>query len=96
MALPEHALEKIWNCLRTRFPTQTTLTIDNFVEVMGTWRNTDYYDVLELQPTATARQISRNFKLLAQKLHPDTTKFEVEFAKVKFQMISDVGGSRCE
>jgi cytoskeletal protein RodZ len=51
-----------------------------------------HYDVLGVSPTATAREIKREYRALAQKLHPDQpTGNEAEFIKLQkaYDTLSD-------
>ena len=50
--------------------------------------STEYYDALEVAPTATPAEIKRSYYLLARKLHPDKNPDDPE-AHQKFQRIGE-------
>ena len=51
-------------------------------------RETEYYDALEVAPTATSGEIRRKYYLLARKMHPDKNPNDPT-AKARFQKIGE-------
>ncbi len=49
----------------------------------------NYYDELEVSRQASPEIISRAYKLLAKKYHPDTTKLNKQIAEERFKKISE-------
>ena len=54
----------------------------------GGARETEYYDALEVSPTATSAEIRRKYYLLARKMHPDKNPNDPT-AKARFQEIGE-------
>ncbi len=48
-----------------------------------------YYDLLGVDPSASALEIRRAYRELSKQYHPDTTQLPQEVAKVKFQALND-------
>jgi curved DNA-binding protein CbpA len=48
----------------------------------------DYYQILEIDPTATPEDIKKSFRSLSKKYHPDKTKNDKE-AEEKFKLINE-------
>lgn len=49
----------------------------------------DYYELLEVHPNASQEIIKKAYATLAKKYHPDTTKFDKDFAKNKMAEINE-------
>ena len=49
----------------------------------------NYYDELEVSRNASQEVISRAYKVLAKKYHPDTTTEDKNIAEEKFKQISE-------
>ena len=49
----------------------------------------NYYEILEVERTATEKNIKSAYRKLAKKWHPDTTQFDKDYAAVKFKEITN-------
>ena len=49
----------------------------------------NYYEILEVERTATEKDIKSAYRKLAKKWHPDTTQFDKDYAAVKFKEITN-------
>ncbi|OBA28366.1 DnaJ-domain-containing protein [Hanseniaspora valbyensis NRRL Y-1626] len=52
-------------------------------------KDTYYYDVLEISPEATSKEIRKAYKVLSIKTHPDKNRDNPEEAQLKFQLVSE-------
>jgi len=52
-------------------------------------KDTEYYDVLEIKPTATQKEIKKAYRTQALRWHPDKNPDNKEEAEQKFQQISN-------
>jgi len=48
-----------------------------------------YYDILGLHPSASNREIRRQYRELSKRFHPDTTSLSKDIAKSKFQELNE-------
>ena len=48
----------------------------------------NYYEILEVERSATEKEIKSAYRKLAKKWHPDTTVFEKEYAADKFKELT--------
>jgi curved DNA-binding protein CbpA len=49
----------------------------------------NYYDLLELHPSASSIAIRRSYRELSKQYHPDTTDLPPELATAKFQQLNE-------
>jgi DnaJ-domain-containing protein 1 len=49
----------------------------------------NYYDILELHPSASEIAIRRSYRKLSKQLHPDTTELPAKIAKAEFQRLNE-------
>ena len=49
----------------------------------------NYYDLLDVHPSASAIEIRRAYRDLSKKYHPDTTTLATAIATVKFQALNE-------
>lgn len=50
---------------------------------------TNHYDILELHPASSVREIRRSYRKLSKLYHPDTTDLPPQVAKAKFQRLNE-------
>jgi curved DNA-binding protein CbpA len=49
----------------------------------------NYYDILELHPSASEIAIRRSYRKLSKQFHPDTTELPANIAKAEFQRLNE-------
>ncbi|CAI8509697.1 unnamed protein product [Hanseniaspora opuntiae] len=52
-------------------------------------KDTYYYDILEISPNATLKEIRKAYKIQSIKTHPDKNRDNAEEAILKFQLVSE-------
>ena len=53
----------------------------------------NYYDILELHPSASVIEIRRSYRKLSKLYHPDTTELPYQLATAKFQKLNEAYGT---
>ncbi len=56
----------------------------------------DYYQILEIERDATAREIKRAFRKLAKRYHPDKNPEQIAFAEHKFREVCIAYNTLCD
>lgn len=51
--------------------------------------NQNYYELLEIHPSASAIEIRQAYRRLSKKYHPDTTSLSLDIAMVEFQSVNE-------